>query len=131
MGTQILTTKDIPADEADTLGDRFGELVQSCDGFAGVHPEYNFQIVQVTRGLVWRLDWGARLGGADGRLDRDLRVHVYIGFLVTLIVMRFGIVGKISIEASTCFFTPNSSSREKRTPPTMSHIDITTSARRS
>ena len=32
MGTHFLTTKDIPANETDTLGDRFGELVQSCDG---------------------------------------------------------------------------------------------------
>ena len=32
MGTQILTTEVIPAHEADTLGDRFGELVESCDG---------------------------------------------------------------------------------------------------
>ena len=35
MGTQILTTKDIPANEADTLGDRFGELVESCDELRG------------------------------------------------------------------------------------------------
>ena len=40
-------------------------------------------------------------------------VYVYIGFLVTLIVMRIGIVGKISIEASMCFFTPNNSSQGK------------------
>ena len=33
MGTQILTTEVIPAHEADTLGDRFGELVESCDGW--------------------------------------------------------------------------------------------------
>ena len=46
VGTQILTTKDIPANEADTLGDRFGELVEGCDGFAGVHPEHKFQIVR-------------------------------------------------------------------------------------
>ena len=46
MGTQILTTKDIPENEADTLSDRFGELVEGCDGFAGVHPEHKFQIVR-------------------------------------------------------------------------------------
>jgi len=53
MGTQILTTKDIPANEADTLGDRFGELVEGCDGFAGVHPEHKFQIVQVLKSRGW------------------------------------------------------------------------------
>ena len=37
-GTQMLTTSDIPTSEADTL-DRVGELVESCDGFAGAHPE--------------------------------------------------------------------------------------------
>ena len=32
MGTQILTTEVIPAHEADMFGDRFGELMESCDG---------------------------------------------------------------------------------------------------
>ena len=45
MGTQILTTKDIPTSEAETLSDRFGELVESCAGFEGVHTEHKFQIV--------------------------------------------------------------------------------------
>ena len=75
-GIQILTTEVIPAIETDTLDYRFGEHVESSDDFVGVHPEHNFQIVQVrgaprgtrlggssessTRGL----DWGARLEGA-------------------------------------------------------------------
>ena len=33
------TTKGIPANEADTLGDRSGEPVDCRDSFAGVHPE--------------------------------------------------------------------------------------------
>ena len=32
-----------------TLRDRFGELVEGCDGFAGVHPEHKLQIVQVLK----------------------------------------------------------------------------------
>ena len=39
MGSKIPTTKDTSANEVDTLRDRFGELVEGCDGFAGVHPE--------------------------------------------------------------------------------------------
>ena len=67
MGTQIPTTKDIPASEADTFGDRFGELVESCDGFAGVHPEHKFQIVQVlkNRGLLTGMT-GVAVEGATG-----------------------------------------------------------------
>ena len=53
MGTQILTTKDIPTSEAETLSDRFGELVESCDGFEGVHPEHKFQIVEVLKNRGW------------------------------------------------------------------------------
>ena len=68
MGTQFLTTEDIPAHEADTLGDRFGELVESCNRFPGVHPEHNFQIVQVEGAQPGR----ARPGGSTGRLDREL-----------------------------------------------------------
>ena len=77
MGTQILTIEVIPAHEADTLGDRFGELVESCDGFVGADPEHDFQIVQVTRGLnrggstvgldrgpTMGLVWGARSGSS-------------------------------------------------------------------
>ena len=41
---QILTTKDIPVNVADTLDDRFGDLVESSDDFVGVHPEHDFQI---------------------------------------------------------------------------------------
>ena len=67
MGTQILTTKVIPAHDVDTLGYLFGELVESCDGFAVVHTEYNFQIVQVEG-----LNRGARPRGSTGRLDREL-----------------------------------------------------------
>ena len=48
-GTKIPTTKDTPANKADTLRDRFGELVEGCDGFAGVHLEHKFQIVQVLK----------------------------------------------------------------------------------
>ena len=33
METKIPTTKDTPANEADTLRDRFGEFVEGCDGF--------------------------------------------------------------------------------------------------
>ena len=44
-GTQIFTTEVIPAHEADTLGDRFGELVESCDGLWCSDPEHDFQIV--------------------------------------------------------------------------------------
>ena len=53
IGTKIPTTKDTPANEGDTLRDRFGELVEGCDGFAGVHPEYKFQIVQVPKCRGW------------------------------------------------------------------------------
>ena len=49
VGTKIPTTKDTPANKADTLRDRFGELVEGCDGFAGVHLEHKFQIVQVLK----------------------------------------------------------------------------------
>ena len=41
----------------------FDELVESCDGFAVVRPEYNFRIVRVE---------GARPGGSSVRLDREL-----------------------------------------------------------
>ena len=58
MGTQILTTKVIPAHDADTLGYLFGELVESCDGFAVVHPE--------------GLDLGARMGGSTESFPRGL-----------------------------------------------------------
>ena len=38
--------------------------MESCDHFAGVHPEHNFQIVQVEGALLggstWGLDWEAR-----------------------------------------------------------------------
>ena len=47
MGTHIPTTEVIPTHEADTLEYRFGEHVESSDGFAGVHLEHNFQIVEV------------------------------------------------------------------------------------
>ena len=53
VGTNIPTTKDTPANEVDTLRDRFGELVEGCDGFAGVHPEHKFQIVQVPKSRGW------------------------------------------------------------------------------
>ena len=53
FGTKIPTTKDTPANEADTLRDRFGKLVQGCDGFAGVHSEDKFQIVQVLKSRGW------------------------------------------------------------------------------
>ena len=53
VGTKIPTRKDIPAKEADTLRDRFGELVEGCDGFAGVHSEDKFQIVQVLKSRGW------------------------------------------------------------------------------
>ena len=53
IGREIPTTKDTPANEADTLCDRFGELVEGCDGFAGVHPEHKFQIVQVLKSRGW------------------------------------------------------------------------------
>ena len=53
VGTKIPTTKDIPANEADTFRDRFGELVEGCDGFAGVHPEHKFQTVQVLKSRGW------------------------------------------------------------------------------
>ena len=33
VGTKIPTTKDTPANKADTLRDRCGELVEGCDGF--------------------------------------------------------------------------------------------------
>ena len=39
------TTKDIQLNETDVLG----ELVGDCDGFAGVHPEHKFKIVQVLK----------------------------------------------------------------------------------
>ena len=53
METKIPTTKDTPAKEADTLRDRFGEFVEGCDGFAGVHPEHKFQNVQVLTSRGW------------------------------------------------------------------------------
>ena len=62
-GVQILTTEVIPAIETDTLDYRFGEHVESSDDFVGVHPEHNFQIVQVR---------GAPPGGSTGRLNREL-----------------------------------------------------------
>ena len=43
MGTQMLASKNIPANEADTLGDRLGELVECFDGSAEVHREHKFQ----------------------------------------------------------------------------------------
>ena len=49
MGTKVLTTKDIRTNEADTLNDRFGELVEGCDGFAGVRPEHKFQNSEVLK----------------------------------------------------------------------------------
>ena len=52
--TQKRTTKEIPATEADMLGDRFGEIVEMCDGYAGVHPEHQFHVIQVlTRFPHW------------------------------------------------------------------------------
>ena len=75
-GTQMLTTKYIPTNEADTLGARFGELVESCDGFADAHPEHKIQIVQATRRLHREarpgggLDRGARWKARPGALDR-------------------------------------------------------------
>ena len=70
MGTQILTTEVIPAHEADTLGDRLGDLVESSDNFVGVHLEHDFQIVQVRwaspGGSTWGLDWEARPRASPG-----------------------------------------------------------------
>ena len=43
------TTKVIPANEADTLGDRSGELVESRDSFAGVYPE--------DKSELWSAQW--------------------------------------------------------------------------
>ena len=45
MGTHILTSKDIPANEADTLGEQFGELVECCDGCVELHQEHKFQMM--------------------------------------------------------------------------------------
>ena len=47
MVTKIPTTKDTPANEADTLRDRFGEFVEGCDG--SCWSEHKFQIVQVLK----------------------------------------------------------------------------------
>ena len=48
-GTQILTSKNIPA-SACTLGARFGELVGGCDGSAEAHPEHKFLMMsRITR----------------------------------------------------------------------------------
>ena len=72
-GIQILTTEVIPAIENDTLGYRFGEHVESSDDSVGVHPEHNFQIVQVRGGSTGGLDWKARPraspGGSTGEFD--------------------------------------------------------------
>ena len=70
---QILTTKDIPAHEADTLDDRFGELVECSDNFVGVLFRCG--------GLYWR---GARLGcsteSSISGLDRRARLGGSFGF---------------------------------------------------
>ena len=67
MGTQIPSTKDIPAIDADTFGDRFGKLVESCDGFAGIHPEHKFPIVQVLKNRGWLTGMtGVAVEGATG-----------------------------------------------------------------
>ena len=65
-GIQILTTEVIPAIETDTLDYRFGEHVESSDDFVGVHPEHNFQIVQVR---------GAFPGGSTGDSTGRLELH--------------------------------------------------------
>ena len=53
METKIPTFNNTPANEADTLRDRFREFVEGCDGFAGVHQEHKFQIVQVLKSRGW------------------------------------------------------------------------------
>ena len=72
-----MLNEDIPANEAHTLDDHLGDLVESSDDFVGVHLEHDFQTVQVRGaplgGSTEGLDWGARHrappGGSIGELD--------------------------------------------------------------
>ena len=70
MRTQILTSEDIPANEAGTLGDRLGELVEGCDGFVENFSEYKFQMMSRHFECVVFADWKQGLDSSWKKLRR-------------------------------------------------------------
>ena len=60
LGTQVLTTMDIPANEADTLGDRSGELVEVVTvllEFTKKTCSWTFNVLQNRGSLTGMSDW--------------------------------------------------------------------------
>ena len=74
---QILATDDTAAFKARTLGDRSGQLVETCDGFSGVHPELKLQIVQVLEDRCWLTDMTGD-GVSDGPALKKANVGIAV-----------------------------------------------------
>lgn len=61
LGTNIATAKNLPhfpesgdpKDIPDTLGEEYGPYIESMDGFAQVHPEHKYLIVEALRQRGW------------------------------------------------------------------------------
>ena len=79
-------TKDIPADETDTLDDRFGDLVESSDDFVG---EHDIQIVQVRgaplEGFTEGFDWRSRRKAPPGSRSESSIGRARFGFQTRLV----------------------------------------------